>query len=419
MHQRLISRSWPAVLASVIVIAGAPALAQPVSARDAALHARLLTLDTHLDTPANLERGGWDIMRAHPEEGPFSQVDVPRMRSGGLDGGFWVIFTPQGALTPAGYAASRDTALGRAVKIREMVAGNKATFELASRAEDAARIAAAGRISVYQSIENSYPLGEDISLLKTFYGLGVRMASPVHTLNNQFADSATDPVKRWNGLSPLGQRWLEETNRLGIIVDGSHASDDTIDQLIALSKTPIILSHHGAKTVFDHPRNLDDARLKKLAATGGVVQINSLYVAATSSTPELRARQGALRAQLAKWSQLKPAERAALSKEVAGLDAAYPNWRGTFEDVMANMLHVLKLVGPDHVGLGADWDGGGGVKGMESVADLPKVTARLRAAGYSEADLQNIWSGNVLRLLAQADAWRQSVATPTAAAPPN
>ena len=97
MHQRLISRSWPAVLASVIVIAGAPALAQPVSARDAALHARLLTLDTHLDTPANLERGGWDIMRAHPEEGPFSQVDVPRMRSGGLDGGFWVIFTPQGA----------------------------------------------------------------------------------------------------------------------------------------------------------------------------------------------------------------------------------------------------------------------------------------------------------------------------------
>ncbi len=414
MPQPTIARIWPALVASAALIVGLPVQAQPVSARDAALHGRLLTLDTHLDTPANLERGGWDIMRAHPEEGPFSQVDVPRMRSGGLDGGFWAIFTPQGPLTAAGYAASRDTALGRAVKIREMVAGHKDTFELAFRAEDAARISRAGHIIVYQSIENSYPLGEDISLLKTFYGLGVRMISPVHTLNNQFADSATDPAKRWNGLSPLGLQWLAEANRLGMIVDGSHASDDTIDQLMALSKTPIILSHHGAKAVFDHPRNLDDARLKKLAASGGVIQINSLYVAATTSTAELRAKQGALRARLARWSELKPAERAALTKEVAGLDAAYPNWRGSFEDVMANLLHVLKLVGPDHVGLGADWDGGGGVKGMESVADLPKVTARLIAAGYTEADLQKIWSGNVLRLLAQADAYRQSLVTPAA-----
>jgi membrane dipeptidase len=399
------------LLAGLVVMSSSAAMAQGVSAADAKLHARLLTLDTHLDTPANLERGGFDIMRAHPEQGPFSQVDVPRMRAGGLDGGFWVIFTPQGPLTAAGYAASRDTAIGRAVKIREMVAANPKTFVLATKADEAASIAASGKIIVYQSIENSYPLGEDISLLKTFYGLGVRMASPVHTLNNQFGDSATDPVKRWNGLSPLGQAWLEEANRLGIIVDGSHASDDVIDQLVAQSKTPIILSHHGAKAVFAHPRNLDDERLKKVAASGGVIQINSLYVAPTTTTPEFRTMQGALRARLAKWSQLTPAERTALSKEIADLDTAYPNWRASFEDVMANLLHVLKLVGPDHVGLGADWDGGGGVKGMESVADLPKITARLRAAGYSEADLQKIWSGNLLRLLTQADAYRESLAT--------
>jgi membrane dipeptidase len=336
------------------------------------------------------------------------------MRAGGLDGGFWVIFTPQGPLTAAGYSAARDAAIVRAMRIREMVAGHKDTFELAVRAGDAERIVKSGRLVVYQSIENSYPLGEDVSLLKTFYDLGVRMAAPVHGANNQFADSATDPVRRWGGLSPLGRAWLQEANRLGIVVDGSHASDETIEQLVELSKTPIILSHHGAKSVFDHPRNLDDDRLRKVAASGGVVQMNSMYVFGGTNYPELRAKQGALRFQLARWAQLTPAERKALTAEIAGLDTTYPNWRGSFEDYMANILHVLKVVGPDHVGMGADWDGGGGVRDFDSVAELPKVTARLRAAGYSEANLAKIWGGNVLRLMAQAEAYSQSLkpATP-------
>jgi len=391
--------------------------AQTVSTRqDLTLHNRLLTLDTHLDTPANLERSGWDIMQSHGAEGVFSQVDAPRMRSGGLDGGFWVIFTPQGPLTTAGYAAARDAAIVRAMRIREMVAGHKDTFELAVRASDAERIVKAGRLVVFQSIENSYPLGEDVSLLKTFYDLGVRMVAPVHGANNQFADSATDPAKRWGGLSPLGKTWLQEANRLGMVVDGSHASDETIEQLVELSKTPIILSHHGAKAVFDHPRNLDDDRLRKVAASGGVVQINSMYVYGGQNYPELRARQGALRLQLARWAQLSPAERKALSAEIAGLDSAYPNWRGSFEDYMANILHVLKVVGPDHVGIGADWDGGGGVRGFDSVAELPKITVRLLAAGYTEADLAKIWGGNVLRLLTQAETYSQSLKPAAAAA---
>lgn len=377
--------------------------------QDRALHNRLMTLDTHLDTPANLDRSGWDIMQSHAAEGLFSQVDVPRMRAGGLDGGFWVIFTPQGPLTAAAYAAARDAAILRAMRIREMVAGHQDTFELAVRAADAERIVKSGRLVVYQSIENSYPLGEDVSLLKTFYDLGVRMAAPVHGANNQFADSATDPVKRWGGLSPLGKAWLQEANRLGMVVDGSHASDETIDQLVEFSRTPIILSHHGAKAVFNHPRNLDDDRLRKVAASGGVVQVNSMYVYGGKNYPELRARQGALRVQLARWAQLTPSERKVLSTEIAGLDDAYPNWRGSFEDYMANILHVLKVVGPDHVGIGADWDGGGGVRGFDSVAELPRITARLRAEGYSEADLAKIWGGNVLRLMSQAEAYSQSL----------
>lgn len=406
-RQRLICLS--AVAISALVVAGPPAQAQ----RAGGLHGKLVTLDTHLDTPANLERPGWDILADNSADGSFSQVDVPRMRSGGLDGGFWVIYIPQGPLTPQGYAAARDTAILRAMKIREMVARSPGVFEIATRAEDAPRIAAAGKLIVYQSMENSYQLGEDLTLLKTFYDLGVRMASPVHGANNQFADSATDKL-RWGGLSPLGERWVDEMNRLGLVVDGSHASDAAIDQLVARSKTPIILSHHGAKAVFDHPRNLDDERLKKVAASGGVIQMNSMYVAPLNAPADFRARMGALRFKMTRVGAMSTSERKALMAELKALEAT-PGWRGTFEAYMENILHVLKLVGPDHVGMGADWDGGGGVAGFESVADLPKITARLKAAGYSDADLAKIWGGNLLRLVAQADAYRASVAAPAPA----
>jgi membrane dipeptidase len=397
-------------LASLTLVALVAGSSAAQAQRAGGLHGRLVTLDTHLDTPANLERSGWDILADNSADGSFSQVDVPRMRAGGLDGGFWVIYIPQGPLNPQGYAAARDTAILRAMKIREMVARSPALFELATRAEDAPRIAAAGKLIVYQSMENSYQLGEDLTLLKTFYDLGVRMASPVHGANNQFADSATDK-RRWAGLSPLGERWVDEMNRLGLVVDGSHASDEAIDQMIARSKTPIVLSHHGAKAVFDHPRNLDDERLKKVAASGGVIQMNSMYVEALNAPPDFRARMGALRFRMARIGTLSPAERKTLLAELKALEAT-PGWRGTFEAYMQNVLHVLKLVGPDHVGMGADWDGGGGVVGFESVADLPKITARLKAAGYSDDDLAKIWSGNVLRLVAQADAYRASLAAP-------
>lgn len=399
-------------LAVLAALVWGGAAANGLAADAGGLHQRLLTLDTHLDTPTNLERSGWDVLKSNAAEGHFSQVDAPRMRQGGLDGGFWVLFVPQGPLTPEGYARARDAAILRSVHIREMVARSPQVFELALKASDAQAIAGRGKLVVYQSIENSYPLGEDLSLMKTFYDLGVRMASPVHGANNQFADSATDAVKRWNGLSPLGREWVAEANRLGIIVDGSHASDETIEQLIQLSKTPIILSHHGAKAVFDHPRNLDDDRLRRVAESGGVIQINSMYVAPTKTYAELRGEQMRLRGLLARWNTLTPKERTDAAQAIAAFDTRFPGWRGTFEDYMANLLHVLKLVGPDHVGLGADWDGGGGVAGLTSVADLPKVTARLRAAGYGEADLAKIWSGNVLRLLAQVEAYRDKASKP-------
>src|SRR5690242_19953243 len=397
------------LLASGAALAAAPALGSVHSTRvsDArALHDRLLCLDTHLDTPMNFARPGWDMMKRHSYEADFSQVDYPRMIEGGLDGGFFAIYTPQGPLTPEGMMAARDYALVRAAAIREMVAKNAPRFELAFVPGDAPRIAAKRKRIVFQSIENSYPLANDVTLLRSFYALGVRMAGPVHFANNQLGDSATDPKgKTWNGLSPMGHDFVSLANELGIILDASHSSDDVFDQMLAQSKVPIILSHSGCRSVHDHPRNIDDDRLKKLARSGGVIQINSFnaYLVTVPPNSERDKQEAAIFAALRGLPTLSPADAtkaiASAASQMRDLNQKYPVPHATFDDYMAHMLHALKLVGPDHVGVGADWDGGGGVIGMEDCTSNWKITARLLQEGYKIEDLQKIWSGNVLRLM--------------------
>jgi membrane dipeptidase len=393
--------------AAVLVEPATAAPLAPVSTRAMAIHQRLLTLDTHLDTPANFARSGWDFAAGHDAAKDFAQVDLPRMKAGGLDGGFFAIYTPQGPRTPEGNAAARDAALLRATAIREMAARLHDRVELAFTAADAARIAASGKTIVYQSIENAYPLEGDLTLLATFQKLGVRMVGAAHFLNNDFADSATDPKgAEWGGLSPLGRRLVAEANRLGMVLDASHSSDAVLDQMLALSATPIILSHSGCRAVYDHPRNVDDVRLKALAAKGGVIQMNAYgnYLADLPANAERDAAMKALSARYGDRDALTPDRTAAFIAERTALLARYPGSERTFDQFMAHLLHALKLVGPDHVGIGLDWDGGGGVAGMEDVSAIPRITEALLMAGYGEPDIAKIWSGNVLRLLAAAEA---------------
>jgi membrane dipeptidase len=380
--------------------------------KSAAVHERLLTLDTHLDTPALLARPGWSIMDRHDAETDLSQVDHPRMVRGGLDGGFWVIFTPQGARTPEATALARDSALLTALRIREMVARHADRFELALSSADAQRIAATGRRVVYMSIENGYPLGSDPTLLRTFYAMGVRLFGPVHTRNNDLADSSTDPVREWQGLSPLGKQFIAEANRLGIVVDASHASDEVLEQMLELSKTPVLLSHSGCKDVHAHPRNVGDVLLRKLAAQGGVIQMNSLsgYLVSVADNPQRRQALSEVNKRFGSVNRLTPDKIRELAAARKAIEAQYPTTRANFDDFMKHVLHALEVVGPQHVGLGADWDGGGGVTGLQDVADLPKITQRLLAAGYSEQDLAAIWSGNVLRVLRKAEEYAAQAA---------
>lgn len=385
-----------------------------VSAESYAIHQRLMTLDTHLDTPAFFDTvRGYDITARHSVDRDGSQVDLPRMEEGGLDGGFWAIYMGQGPLTPEGYREIRDTALIRAMSIQKMVAAHPDMFELALTAADAARINATGKKIVYMSMENSYELGDDLSLLDTFYKLGVRMAGPVHNGTNQLADS-TNPGAvgmKWGGLSPMGKEYVKRANELGIILDGSHSSDATIEQMIDLSATPIILSHHGADHLNEHPRNAPDALLKKLAAKGGVIHMNALG-SFIKALPQTKERTDAVAALRTKWGNpniLTGDKYEQYLDESNAIDKQFPENRATFEDYMAQVLYTIKLIGVDHVGFGADWDGGGGLDGFRDITALPKITDRLLKEGYTEADLQKMWGGNVVRLLKAAEDYKATL----------
>lgn len=420
MKKRMILGAAP--FAALLLISPAQAQAPKaspnkvmVSKTAARLHERLITLDSHLDTPASLDLPGWSIEEEHDYHGDFTQVDLPRMKKGGLDGGFWAIYTGQGPLTAEGYRNARDFAVMRGLSIREMVAADPKNFALATKAEDAAVIAAQGKRIVYMSIENAYPLGEDVSLIDLFYDMGVRVSGFAHFAHNQFADSSTDPSKqpKFGGLSPLGKQLLAEMNRLGIVPDASHSSDQVLDDLLALSKSPVLLTHSGCKAVYDHPRNIDDDRLRALAAKGGVIQMNAYgaYLKASKPNPNRQKALMALYSQMREGAKVSAEKRAELLAKRREIDTLYPDTdRATFDDFMAHLLHALKVAGPDHVGIGLDWDGGGGVVGMDDVTGISRITDALLKAGYSESDIGKIWSGNVLRVLAAADAAKQTPA---------
>jgi len=396
----------------LLAILSLPAMAAEadVSKRARAIHDSALVLDTHLDTPANFQRPGWSILDRHEHDGDQSQVDLPRMKEGGLDGGFWVIYTGQGDRDEAGNRAARDHGLVRLTEIREMLAANSGSFELARTAADARRIAATGKRVSFISMENASPLASDPSLLSVYYDLGLRMLGITHVKNNDFGDSSTDAKgPEWHGLSPKGKSLVTEANRLGLILDASHASDAVFDQLLELSKAPIVLSHTSSDAEFDHPRNIDDARIKRLAEKGGVIHVNA-YGGYLISIPKIPEREAALEALSDKYGDESERDEAAIQAylgERAKIDKQYPVPEASLDDYMRHLLHILKVAGPAHVGIGADWDGGGGVKGLEDVSALPRITERLLAAGYSESDIRAIWGGNLLRVLGDVEAVAQ------------
>mgnify|MGYP001796455308 CR=1 FL=1 len=376
-------------------------LADPVRPHD-----EILTLDAHLDTPALVHRETYDFSQRGSFEDDRTNVDLPRLQDGQLDGGFWVIYTAPGPLDEASYIAARTSAVLRQAAIRELAAKYADSVELAFVADDAERIADAGKTVVFQSMENAYPLGEDITLLQTFYVGGLRMLGLVHFDSNQFADSSTDDPLH-GGLSELGRALVREANRLGMIVDASHASDDALRDMMEVSSTPIILSHSGPDGVFEHARNVPDELLVQLAESGGVVHVNAFggYLEDLQPTPEREAALEALNAEYGtNFAEMSYEDLSAYRTARLDIDREFPAPRSSFEKYMEHLFYTLDLVGVDHVGIGADWDGGGGVDGMADVSEVPKITSALLAAGYTAEEIEKIWSGNLLRLMRDIEA---------------
>jgi membrane dipeptidase len=276
---------------------------------------------------------------------------------------------------------------------------------LATTPEDAYRIEKEGKRAAFIGMENGYPIGKDLSLIGEYYDKGVRYITFCHSRDNDICDSSTDTADpEDNGLSEFGKEVVAECNRLGIMIDISHASEKSFFDIIETTKAPIIASHSSARALCDHPRNLTDEQLKALAENGGVIQICFVYsfIKEQPPNPERDAALKALREKYGSRRDIRDeAERAKLYAEYEAIFEKYPGEKTTLEELVDHIDHVVALIGVDHVGIGTDFDGGGGVEGCNDVSEMPNVTEELLRRGYSEEDIRKIWGGNIMRVLSR------------------
>jgi membrane dipeptidase len=372
-----------------------------------AIHRRILTLDTHCDTAFNLLRKDWKIGDRHdPALRSSGKIDLPRMAEGGLDAEFFAAFVAQGPRTLEGNAKARKEVLATIDAIHRMAREYPGLVGIALAPDDAYRLKKAGLRAAYIGIENGYAVGNDPGLLRDYYGRGVRYVTLCHSKDNDICDSSTDRANPGDsGLSSFGREVVRECNRLGMLIDVSHASDRSFFDVLEASEAPVIASHSCARAVCDSPRNLTDDMLRSLAKSGGVMQMCFLsnYIRKPSPNPD---RDKALRELEEKYERPGTADDEAARRlahaEYEAIQAKYPSEKATVKDLVDHIDHVVKVAGIGHVGIGTDFDGGGGVVGCDDVSGMVHVTEELLRRGYSEGEIAAIWSGNFMRTFRKA-----------------
>ncbi|CCH54858.1 membrane dipeptidase [Fibrisoma limi BUZ 3] len=379
------------------------------------IHEKAFTVDTHADTPMLLSRGDFDVTKDNDPRITNSKVDYPRMRKGGLDAIFWAVYLGQGPRTPEGHEAAKKKAMAIFDAIDATLKKTTSEAQLATTPEEAFAINRSGKRVIFLGVENGYPMGHDLGLLREFYNKGARYMTLCHSSNNDICDSSTDPKgAEYQGLSPLGEQVVAEMNRLGMMIDVSHVSDSTFYDVVRLSKVPIIASHSGAKAICDHPRNLTDAMLKALAKNGGVIQLNLLsdYVKTIPPSPQREAAQKTMmekwgvkdrRGMMAALSRLSEEDQKKLRDEFTELNKKFPVQLATVKDAVDHIDHIVKLIGIDHVGMGADFDGGGALADCFDVSQYENFTVEFLRRGYSKKDIEKIWGGNFFRVMKAVD----------------
>jgi membrane dipeptidase len=289
--------------------------------------------------------------------------------------------------------------------IRKNVAENSKMAELAYSPEDAYRLKKAGKIAAFIGVENGYPIGKDISRIKEFYDLGARYMTLSHTRNNDICDSSTDPKgPENNGLSAFGKDVVREMNRLGMMIDVSHISDKSFYDVLELSKAPVIASHSSCRALCESPRNLTDDMLIALKKKDGVIQICMLndYLKTPEPNPEMDEKLKELQAKYGDFRTLPDDKKKLMRAEYREIQRKYAKL-ATVKDVVDHIDHVVQVAGINYVGIGTDFDGGGGVEGCQTVADMKNITIELLRRGYTKADIEKIWGGNIMRVLKEVE----------------
>jgi membrane dipeptidase len=451
---------------SVLAVAAAGAAAWPpmadaafqagqeLVARAREIHERVITLDTHNDiNPSNFTPSCNYTMRL------TTQVDLPKMKEGGLDVSFMIVYVGQSnpaqvpdAFRPSGYERAYKAAIEKfdsVHRLTEKIAPNQ--IELALSPADVVRIAKSGKKVAVIGVENGYPVGTDIRRVKEFFDRGGRYMSLVHNGHSQLADSHTGEASSrwsWGGISPLGRQVLGEMNRWGIMVDVSHSSKGATMQAIGLSRAPVIASHSGVRSLANVSRNMDDETLMALKTNGGVIQIVGLSGFVKPEPRERAPATTALRREFGltmpgggrggrsqsaaapapgcpvessspasstgagragdagavNLAALAPDRRKEYERRMADIDRRWPAaGRASVKDFVDHIDYAVKLIGIDHVGISSDFDGGGGVDGWNNAAETFNVTLELVRRGYTEEQIGRIWSGNLLRVWDEAE----------------
>jgi len=387
------------------------------------IHKKVITLDTHCDI--NVKNFTDSINYTQNLD---SQITLPKMKDGGLDVAWFIVYTGQDSLTDAGYKKAYDNAMSKFNAIHKLVnVIAPEQIELALNSDDVRRIHASGKKIAMIGIENGYPVGTDITNVEKFYNLGGRYMSLAHNGHSQLSDSNTgeeDDVWLHNGLSDLGKLVIAEMNRLGMMIDASHPSKEAIKQMIELSKAPIIASHSSARALCNHSRNLDDELLELLKENGGVVQTVAFssylntekYNKRNESVKEISNQIGdSLGTKILEWSEVRKLDNTKREEYYAFYDSMIPIRKKKIAtmtdlppavnvaDFVDHIDYLVEKIGIEHVGISSDFDGGGGIEGWDDASETFNVTLELVKRGYTEEQIEKLWSGNLLRVLDEVE----------------
>ena len=368
-------------------------------ARARALHRQALLIDGHNDYPwavrehdASRNLDTLDLRKPQPS----IMTDIARLKEGGVGGQFWSVYVP---VELQGQAAVTAT-LEQIDIVHRMIRKYPETFELALTADDVERIHKAGKIASLIGMEGGHSIDNSLADLRMFQKLGARYMTITHTSNTPWADSATDTPKS-GGLSPFGEEVVKEMNWLGMLVDLSHVSPDTMDDAIRVSQAPVIFSHSDARALNDHPRNVPDDILQRLPKNGGVIMVT--FVPGFVS-PKVNAWNKLQTAEQDRLKAASPNDAAAVKAGVDKWTAANPAPAATIAEVADHVDHIRKIAGIDHIGIGSDFDGiTQTVQDLDNVSTYPRLTAELMRRGYADADIRKILGLNVLRVMREAE----------------